>query len=636
METPILSPTLPVESIERNQPSGNTQSPENFAEVLAKQGFQAKENEDSTQAVEKKSTSSPTGSILAALMIPLPVAPLPEKNLASPEPSEGQLQKPSSGLLLAEQPLMPAYPFDSLPFNFGGDKKFQKGSDFTAEVFPVDSSTSGAAFANPLPANLDNIWDGRLPGPSIMQQRKENGQDANEFLKPSAPAEIPEENLSTLEPDRKPASLVNPSPQKEGAGFSLTGKYAASPGEIDSAEWSGNQPGTSSAPGSGWKISLGNSPFPDQNQELNGLPLQGKFSGGKNETLADPLSQEIPGEKAGLHDSVLEESLRDVNKIFNPSMPGGVQKGNGAFKKGGLADQSSGLNNNPSTSDPASKTSLGSLFFMEEKRANPPTVNAGNQGAEGAALKKGRPADIGETGNRNQFGQDVPFKDHIAERSPYERGAVNPSLDGELKGTEKYYFKQNDQPPLSNNSNHSGKGPYELFVDPGGNQRFTLEMSKGVKTGFTTALGKNENIDIPQQIGQKVLWSIRNNEEKIRLSLDPPELGNIYMEITRERDHIKTTLWTDNQMTKVTLESSQTQIQKIMENEGFKLEKFNVFIQQDMGSFQGRRENPIDQNPWKPSFLREQKDDNPGGMKDPLPVLEMRASRGSNYVDVFI
>jgi flagellar hook-length control protein FliK len=85
---------------------------------------------------------------------------------------------------------------------------------------------------------------------------------------------------------------------------------------------------------------------------------------------------------------------------------------------------------------------------------------------------------------------------------------------------------------------------------------------------------------------------IRNNEERIRISLDPPELGQVFLEIDRHKEHVKTVLWADNATAKASLETSQGDIQRIIESEGFKLEKFDVFVQQDPGWFQGRKENP--------------------------------------------
>jgi len=106
-----------------------------------------------------------------------------------------------------------------------------------------------------------------------------------------------------------------------------------------------------------------------------------------------------------------------------------------------------------------------------------------------------------------------------------------------------------------------------------------------------------------EQIGQKVVWSINRREEQFRLILDPPQLGSIYIEIQREKEHIKATLWAENPNTKNVLEANQLSIQKIIESEGFSLESFDVFVEQNLGSFQESRERKM--NPESPVPISE-------------------------------
>jgi hypothetical protein len=84
------------------------------------------------------------------------------------------------------------------------------------------------------------------------------------------------------------------------------------------------------------------------------------------------------------------------------------------------------------------------------------------------------------------------------------------------------------------------------------------------------------------------------------------------MEICREKETIKATLWADNATTKAALEASQIQLQEILENEGFRIERFDVFLQENPGSFQGRKEAPLHSHSWEPPQSR-------------APVLEMAA-----------
>ena len=102
--------------------------------------------------------------------------------------------------------------------------------------------------------------------------------------------------------------------------------------------------------------------------------------------------------------------------------------------------------------------------------------------------------------------------------------------------------------------------------------------------------GPSQKPEVYEQVSQKMLWSFSQNEEKFRLVLNPPHLGSIYMEIQRDKEQVKATLWAENPHTKQVLESNQISIQKIIESEGFSLESFNVFVEQDLGAFQESRE----------------------------------------------
>lgn len=139
--------------------------------------------------------------------------------------------------------------------------------------------------------------------------------------------------------------------------------------------------------------------------------------------------------------------------------------------------------------------------------------------------------------------------------------------------------------------------------------------------------------DVYRQIGEKVVWSLRNNQEKVRIALDPPELGSIYLEISRDKENIQTTLWADNPLTKATLENSQSQIQKIIENEGFQLEKFSVFMQQERGSFAEERRHPVYERTGD-SQRKEPGLELSGVRQGPSP--RARSIFGNNTLDVFV
>jgi hypothetical protein len=107
-----------------------------------------------------------------------------------------------------------------------------------------------------------------------------------------------------------------------------------------------------------------------------------------------------------------------------------------------------------------------------------------------------------------------------------------------------------------------------------------------------------EPIEVHQQISNRMLWSVKNGEEKIKLTLEPPHLGSVRIEILRDKESIQATVWTENQITKEILEGSRMALHKILREDGFRLDRLDVFLHQDLRSFQERRD-PMPQERWR-------------------------------------
>ncbi|MGB9697776.1 MAG: flagellar hook-length control protein FliK [Thermodesulfobacteriota bacterium] len=95
--------------------------------------------------------------------------------------------------------------------------------------------------------------------------------------------------------------------------------------------------------------------------------------------------------------------------------------------------------------------------------------------------------------------------------------------------------------------------------------------------------------EIYKQISQRIIWSIKNDQELIKVTLEPPHLGNIYIEVTREKENIRAKILTENPLTKELIEHNYWPIQKIIEKEGFRLERFDVFSPLDMNLSDGAK-----------------------------------------------
>lgn len=101
---------------------------------------------------------------------------------------------------------------------------------------------------------------------------------------------------------------------------------------------------------------------------------------------------------------------------------------------------------------------------------------------------------------------------------------------------------------------------------------------------------KVELFPLNQQISPALLKLVRNGEERIRIRLDPPELGTLYIKISKEQDVLKATVWAEHPATKALLETHQQELRNLLEGDGFKLEKFEVFVQQEFDLLAEKRE----------------------------------------------
>jgi len=207
------------------------------------------------------------------------------------------------------------------------------------------------------------------------------------------------------------------------------------------------------------------------------------------------------------------------------------------------------------------------------------------------------------------------------------------SLNGEFTGFGNPAAEKNGAKGISGGENHPAQDPFgvnELF---GSLKSSTVAAENGIEQ--KPPLSKTEHPGLYQQIAEKVIWSIRHNEEKIRLTLEPPQLGNLFIELHRNKEEIKATLWADNPKTKEILENNQFQLQKTLEEHGFKLEQYEVFVQQDMGSFPGKEENPVFQGPGsRAESLQIEEVESPPALE--IPPGAIPAFGGSQYIDRFI
>lgn len=158
----------------------------------------------------------------------------------------------------------------------------------------------------------------------------------------------------------------------------------------------------------------------------------------------------------------------------------------------------------------------------------------------------------------------------------------------------------------------------------------------GVRAGVAFTEQPEETTPLYKQLSRRLVWSLYRGEEKIQIALDPPHLGTIFVELHRNRQTLEAQVWTDNPATKGLLDGQQAQLQKALEQEGFRLDRFQVVVQPDLKSFQEER--------WAQG--RQAGGDGPPGQPkgDPsestppaLPAGRIsRFQNGNQYIDTWI
>ena len=145
-----------------------------------------------------------------------------------------------------------------------------------------------------------------------------------------------------------------------------------------------------------------------------------------------------------------------------------------------------------------------------------------------------------------------------------------------------------------------------------------------------------EALSVYQQFSKGLLRTLQQGGDRIQMTLDPPQLGNILMEINRDRNFVTAHLWTDNPQTKELLDFSQGQLQKTLELDGFKLDRFEVLVQPDLKSFQEERWFGGRQPAWENSRQEGSRASPEGLIPTPPETAALRFSQGNRYVDTWV
>ena len=565
METLLLPIAFSPETPEGFTPQETPQGLGNFAEVLEKQYFK-EENplpEDPKISLEEPASSAMAHSFLAAIWVPDGIAfpqekSIPDQGLTDPAAKEGfqapSLMEPSS--LFIFPPSSPGAESKAGAAIINGGKTIPPPDETLTPSFPQDRA--GGTLTPPVFFPSGNRERNQETGPRGEKISEKPVQGTFPILPSHSSVDqkgIPISQESPPPPD----SSTSQTPSEAPLGRELAGNMEMAPERGKKTA----HPVDSSAP-----------PSPSQ-KTLPGESTGKIVMPPEREKTIDP-SSDLPTSPVSVEESLRKEllgkielSLGEEKKSIRPSVP---QERNGSENR--TAQES---NDFLATSEPSLK--------MEEN----PRVGEGQaprrQEPFSGVVKEALEAKNAQ--NPEESGPWVGTQAYILDSMDKESGVHFSGKAG--KGQEKAFGAGADVRPLPDGEIQNRPSFFGALTDSLNRQ---VENGGEIKEASSSFSPRGEPSEVFQQVGQRVLWLIRHNEERIRITLDPPELGQVLLEIDRHREHIKTVLWTDNPTAKASLETSQGEIQRIIESEGFKLEKFDVFVQQDPGWFRGRKGNP--------------------------------------------
>jgi hypothetical protein len=467
------------------------------------------------------------------------------------------------------------------------------------------------------------------------------------FASPGGPVKT---DINMSLPDFDAASPGNPSP-------------GSPPLDATGSSWMPAGPAGYPLP-PGFKISdPGETPFLNSGEKYAGQIISNNQDGGTNSS-AFSVSTALKGNEITTAPEVVEENLLSVKDSkwaeTRPNLPQGEVISAGRMEP--PTDVDPGANQDSST-DPAvqSRKSVippvheGEGPIENERMAKLSRVPSPAASDEIPRNPRSTPIDTGPAHNQKAAGDSPPWVETREPRlTPGPSGMEGNSLPESPdpapvsvpgasqgaaaqwggKGRENTQWQGGEPAPEAKKDIQSRVDAYGASF--GVKEARTDWIEKGeVKETGSPVPTKTEAPGVSQQVGQRLIWSIRNNEEIVRMRLEPPELGRIVLEINRSKENVNTTLWTDNPQTKAVLESGHLEIQRIVESEGFKLEKFNVLVQQDMRGFHEGRENSMNPRPWRGASSQgaQAPDFRPA---DPLPSIPGAPRSASTYLDLLV
>ena len=138
----------------------------------------------------------------------------------------------------------------------------------------------------------------------------------------------------------------------------------------------------------------------------------------------------------------------------------------------------------------------------------------------------------------------------------------------------------------------------------------SIENAKSVNHIFhsnDTSNAEYAHENIMEQILQKIRITTHGDRSEIKLSLNPPELGNIKIHFMEENDEIKAKIYVENAEVKAAIENNAHHLKESVASHGIEIHKLEVYIQNDDANKEKSIENFNANNPHHHNQTHSQK-----------------------------
>ncbi len=165
-----------------------------------------------------------------------------------------------------------------------------------------------------------------------------------------------------------------------------------------------------------------------------------------------------------------------------------------------------------------------------------------------------------------------------------EEGGLKPVMAG--------FQNPTDNGPFMDLTNAKTSSEFMIQNAAKVNENFSSALNEAKATTSTVSKGLPNGVtekNVVDQVVQKFSIKGTDNQNEIKIKLDPPALGTVRMNINTSGDSVKTTIIAENQAVKQAIETNMNQLKDSFTSQGMKVESFEVMVGGEPGFKENRQ-----------------------------------------------